>query len=94
MPIAPPCGAIAKLAGAAGNVYDRGMSLFLADHGLDPARAVTLARDELAVRPDVYGYDTLAWALLARVTPSARRPRCSRRSRPARRTHGSGTTRG
>ena len=22
-------------------------------------------RDELAVRPDVYGYDTLAWALLA-----------------------------
>ena len=41
------------------------MSLFLADHGLDPARAVTLARDELAVRPDVYGYDTLAWALLA-----------------------------
>ena len=23
-----------------------------------------LARDELAIRPDVYGYDTLAWALL------------------------------
>ena len=55
--------AIAKLAGAAGSVYDRGTSVFLSDHGLDPARAVSLAQNELAVRPDVYGYDALAWAL-------------------------------
>ena len=56
--------AIAQLAGEAGSVYDRGLSLYLSDHGLEPERAVTLARDELAIRPDVYGYDTLAWALL------------------------------
>ena len=56
--------AIASLAGEAGSVYDRGLVLYLADHGLDPERAVALARDELAVRPDVYGYDALAWALV------------------------------
>ena len=56
--------AIAQLAGEAGSVYDRGLSLYLSDHGLEPERAVSLARDELAIRPDVYGYDTLAWALL------------------------------
>ena len=56
--------AIAKLAGDAAYVYDRGQSLFLSDHGLDPGRAVSLAEHELAVRKDVYGYDALAWALL------------------------------
>ncbi len=56
--------AIARLAGPAGSVYDRGLSLYLSDHGLDPERAVRLASDELAVRPDVYGSDALAWALL------------------------------
>ena len=55
---------IAKLAGDAAYVYDRGLSLYLSDHGLDPARAVSLASNELAVRPDIYGYDALAWALL------------------------------
>jgi tetratricopeptide (TPR) repeat protein len=57
-------GAIASLAGEAGSVYDRGLSVYLSDHGLDAKRAVRLARDELAARPDVYGYDTLAWALV------------------------------
>jgi tetratricopeptide (TPR) repeat protein len=56
--------AIAQLAGEAGSVYDRGLSLWLSDRGQEPERAVRLARDELAVRPDVYGYDTLAWALV------------------------------
>ena len=56
--------AIASLAGEAGSVYDRGLSLYLSDHGLEPERAVRLARDELAIRPDIYGYDTLAWALV------------------------------
>ena len=56
--------AIAQLAGEAGSVYNRGLSIYLSDHGLEPARAVKLARDELTVRADVYGYDTLAWALL------------------------------
>jgi Tfp pilus assembly protein PilF len=56
--------AIAKLAGDAAYVYDRGLSLYLSDHGLDPARAVSLAQNELATRKDVYGYDAVAWALL------------------------------
>jgi tetratricopeptide (TPR) repeat protein len=56
--------AIASLAGEAGSVYDRGLALYLSDRGLEPERAVRLARDELAVRPDVYGADTLAWALV------------------------------
>ena len=43
--------AIAQLAGDAGSVYDRGLSIYLSDHGLEPERAVKLARDELAVRP-------------------------------------------
>jgi tetratricopeptide (TPR) repeat protein len=55
--------AIASLAGEAGSVYDRGLVLYLSDHGLDPDRAVRLARDELAVRADIYGYDALAWGL-------------------------------
>ena len=42
--------AIAQLAGEAGCVYDRGLSLYLSDHGLEPDRAVRLARDELATR--------------------------------------------
>jgi len=57
-------GAIARLAGNAAYLYDRGTALYLSDRGLDPARAVRLATDELAVRKDVYGYDALAWALL------------------------------
>jgi tetratricopeptide (TPR) repeat protein len=55
--------AIAKLAGAAGYVYDRVESVYLSDHGLEPDRAVSLARNELAIRPDIYGYDAYAWAL-------------------------------
>ncbi len=56
--------AIARLAGPAGTVYDRVRSLYLSDHGLQPDVAVKLAGDELAIRPDVYGYDADAWALL------------------------------
>lgn len=56
--------AIAQLAGEAAGVYDRALALYLANHGLEPARAVTLAETELAIRKDVYGFDTAAWALL------------------------------
>ena len=63
-------GAIAQLAGSAGYLYDRTTSLYLSDHGLDPARAVKLTTDELATRKDVYGYDALAWALLNAGRPS------------------------
>ena len=57
--------AIARLAGAAGSVYDRTLALYLANHGQDAQRAVDLATAEIAVRKDVYGYDALAWSLLA-----------------------------
>ena len=57
--------AIAQLAGEAANVYDRALSLYLANHGLEPARALSLAQNELTGRKDIYGYDAAAWALLA-----------------------------
>jgi len=60
----------AKLAGSAASVYDRTLVLYLANHGLDPARAVSLASAELAIRKDVYGYDAYAWALLAAGRPA------------------------
>ena len=62
--------AIAKLAGEAASVYDRQLALYLANHGLDPERAVDLAAKELAVRKDVYGYDASAWTLLAAGRPT------------------------
>ena len=44
-------------------LYNRQIVLFYADHGLRPGRALELARKELAVRKDIYGYDAFAWAL-------------------------------
>jgi tetratricopeptide (TPR) repeat protein len=40
----------------------RGLAVFLASRGLDPARALRLARAELAVRRDVYTWAALAWS--------------------------------
>jgi tetratricopeptide (TPR) repeat protein len=57
--------AIAALADDVAGVYDRGLALYLADTAIDPDRAVRLAEAELVVRPDLYGHDTLAWALFA-----------------------------
>jgi Flp pilus assembly protein TadD len=62
--------AIAQLAGSAANVYDRILALYLAGSGNDPARALILAENEIAIRRDVYGYDALAWALLANDRPA------------------------
>ena len=62
--------AIARLAGANANVYDRTLALYLAGSGDDPTRALELAQAEIAVRKDVYGYDALAWALLANDRPA------------------------
>jgi tetratricopeptide (TPR) repeat protein len=56
--------AVATLAAAAG-LHDRQLALFLANHGRDPARAVDVARADLARRGDVYAHDALAWALYA-----------------------------
>ena len=41
----------------------RGLSLFLATYGIEPARAVALAQAELEVRRDVYTLDAMGWAL-------------------------------
>jgi len=54
---------IGQVARAAGSVYDRQLTIFDADHDRDLADAVARARQELEVRPDVYGYDALAWVL-------------------------------
>ena len=62
--------AIAQLSGAAAGVYDRTLSLFLSNTGSDRVRALALAEGELRTRKDVYGYDALAWALLANDRPA------------------------
>ena len=48
---------------AAGSVYDRQLVLFAADHDRGVRAAVEMARAELEVRADIYGFDALAWAL-------------------------------
>lgn len=60
----------AGLAGEASYVYDRTLVLYLASHRADPDHAVALAQAELTVRKDAYGYDALAWALLAAGRPA------------------------
>lgn len=44
-------------------VYNRQLALFYANHDLNVAKALELAQNEIATRKDIYGYDTLAWAL-------------------------------
>jgi tetratricopeptide (TPR) repeat protein len=48
--------------GQAGPLH-RAAGLFLLDHDHDVARVLAKAREELATRRDIYGYDLLAWAL-------------------------------
>ncbi|MBI4522174.1 MAG: tetratricopeptide repeat protein, partial [Gemmatimonadetes bacterium] len=43
--------------------YNRQWTLFLLDHGRRPHETLALLREEIRGRPDVYGYDQLAWAL-------------------------------
>ena len=43
--------------------YRRELSLFYSQHDRQLQRALDLAQKELEARPDVYGYDALAWAL-------------------------------
>ena len=57
--------AAGRIGTATGQLYNRQVVLFDADHGRDPAAAVRMARAELAVRKDAAGYDALAWALQA-----------------------------
>jgi tetratricopeptide (TPR) repeat protein len=57
--------AIASLARAGGQIYDRQLALFYADHGIRPKVALRLASRELESRRDVHGWDAYAWALFA-----------------------------
>ena len=57
--------AIGHLAAINQQVYNRQLVLFSVNHDRDLANAVRLARQELKVRKDAYGYDAEAWALLA-----------------------------
>ena len=54
---------IAKLAAINRQVYNRELALFYADHDLKLDQALDLARRELALRKDIYGYDALASTL-------------------------------
>jgi tetratricopeptide (TPR) repeat protein len=55
--------AIAALGSSSGQRYDRQVALYLADHGGDLRHALRIAREGLATRRDVYGYDVLGWVL-------------------------------
>ncbi|HZN04713.1 MAG TPA: tetratricopeptide repeat protein [Candidatus Polarisedimenticolia bacterium] len=55
----------ARLVGEGEREDRRGVALYLASRGVDPARALRLARAELDVRQDVVTLDTVAFALLA-----------------------------
>ncbi|MCZ6866846.1 MAG: tetratricopeptide repeat protein [Chloroflexi bacterium] len=54
---------IAKLATINKVVYNRELALFYANHDIKLDEALELAKKELSVRKDIYGYDALAWAL-------------------------------
>jgi len=44
-------------------IYNRELALFYADHDMALDKALELAAREMAVRRDIYTYDTLAWVL-------------------------------
>lgn len=54
--------AVEVIAQLAGGLYDRPLAIYLAEHDR-AADALALAQKGLEVRRDIYGYDTLAWAL-------------------------------
>lgn len=58
------CEKLALLGTAAGNVYNRQLAIFYADHDLKPDEAYRLAKQEYDARRDIYGSDALAWAAL------------------------------
>ncbi len=54
---------IQRLLGVNGVKVDLETAIYRADHGIDPAGTITLARKARALRPSTLGDDTLAWAL-------------------------------
>jgi tetratricopeptide (TPR) repeat protein len=51
-------------------MYNREMATFYADHEMKLDEAVDLARSELEVRQDIYGFDALAWTLFKAGKPA------------------------
>lgn len=58
------CEQMARLGTAGGQLYNRQLALFYADHDLKAAEAYQLAQREYAARHDIYGADALAWTAL------------------------------
>jgi len=58
------CEKLGTLAAANGEVYNRLLAQFYADHDLKPEEAYRLAKREYEARRDIYGADALAWAAL------------------------------
>lgn len=55
---------IARLSALGGQLYNRQLALFYADHDLKPAEAYALAAKEYEARRDIYGADAVAWTAL------------------------------
>jgi tetratricopeptide (TPR) repeat protein len=55
---------IARLSALNGNLYNRQLALFYADHGQKTEEAYSLASKEYQVRRDIYGADAVAWTAL------------------------------
>ncbi len=58
------CEQLARLSRAQGELYNRQLALFYADHDLNAVEAYQAAQREYAVRRDIYGADALAWTAL------------------------------
>ncbi len=54
---------LASLCRSFPRIYDRHWIMFLADQGRDLDEALAMAKKDLQLRQDVFGYDTLAWVL-------------------------------
>ncbi|WP_375501049.1 tetratricopeptide repeat protein [uncultured Nostoc sp.] len=57
-------GVVAYLSKVKG-IYDRALAVYYTEHGIHLPEALEIARNEVAVRDDVYAEDTLAWAAAA-----------------------------
>ncbi|MGH9768040.1 MAG: tetratricopeptide repeat protein [Blastocatellia bacterium] len=58
------CEQMAKISAASGQLYNRQLALFYADHDLKSEEAYQLAKREYELRRDIFGADTLAWTAL------------------------------
>ncbi len=52
---------IGRLSAAGGNLYNRSLAVFYADHDLKAEEAYQMAAREYELRRDIYGADALAW---------------------------------